>query len=276
MTDESKLTKTAEAIKTISEAIPIYQDAIQPAAKEIGEALQTVAQLINDVALAPLRGMIWGWEKIGEFVVCRLSEKLKDVPKDKIITPDPHVAGPALEALKFVGNQPELREMYANLLATAMNQDKAESAHPSFVEIVNQITPDEARIINMFAKKHRLPMISIYKQKGNVLADVLPHFTRVGIEAKCELPHLDDCYINNLCRLGLLELSWDSNSDCWSESISYEELLNDPEIKNVIEEIKKNLRGEVEKKTVYHDVITRKEFIRLTSLGELFCKACVP
>lgn len=274
MSDEEKIIRTVEAVQKIVETVPIYQDAVQPAAKQIGRSLETVAKAVN-VALLPLTGLVWGCERIRDYLEETLAKKLRHVPKEKIITPDPHIAGPALIALQFVGSQPELREMYANLLATAMNKDSTENAHPSFVEIINQITPDEARILLLFAEKPRLPMISTYKQKGNVISIVLSHFSRVGIDAKCELPHLDDVYVNNLCRLGLLELSWDPNSDRWLDSISYEELLNDPEVKNLIEETKKYLRAEVEKKPIFHDVITRKETVGLTSLGELFCKACI-
>ena len=53
MSEENKIRDTIEAATGLVQAIPIYQDAIQPAAKEIGGALQTVAKAIH-VALAPV------------------------------------------------------------------------------------------------------------------------------------------------------------------------------------------------------------------------------
>jgi hypothetical protein len=57
MSDDSKIRDTAEAVKGIVEAVPIYQDAVQPAAKEIGTALQTVAKSIH-VVLAPVSALV--------------------------------------------------------------------------------------------------------------------------------------------------------------------------------------------------------------------------
>ena len=45
MGEENKIKDAAEAVKGILEAVPIYQDALQPAAKELGKGLQTIKHL---------------------------------------------------------------------------------------------------------------------------------------------------------------------------------------------------------------------------------------
>ncbi|MCG8333899.1 MAG: DUF4393 domain-containing protein, partial [Proteobacteria bacterium] len=124
-----------EIVKTI------YGDALQPIAKETGKALGTLGKTIN-TALSPLRGLVWSWEQIEGFVSKTVEEKLQNrkVPKERITTPDPDVAVPALEALRYS----KLRENFALLLATSMDSSVAEAAHPSFVEILKQLTSDEA------------------------------------------------------------------------------------------------------------------------------------
>ena len=104
MSDENKIRDAADAVKGIAEAVPIYQDAVQPAAKEIGTALQTVAKTIH-IALAPVSALVWGFDQIKDFVSTKVAEKLKDVPPENIATPKPNVAGPALEALKYTGTR---------------------------------------------------------------------------------------------------------------------------------------------------------------------------
>jgi hypothetical protein len=148
MSDENKIRDAADAIKGIAEAVPVYQDVVQPAAKEVGTALQTVAKTIH-IALAPVSALVWGYDKISGYLNAALSEKLKYVPPERIVTPNPAVAGPTVEALKFVANEPSLREMYANLLATSMDANTAQNAHPAFVEIIRQITADEARVLTL-------------------------------------------------------------------------------------------------------------------------------
>lgn len=99
---ESNIEGTINATTGLIKAIPIYQDALQPAAKEIGKALGTVAKTVN-VALAPVSALIWGYEQFKKFVNNKVAEKLENTPEKNIITPPLHIAGPALESLKYSG-----------------------------------------------------------------------------------------------------------------------------------------------------------------------------
>ena len=47
MSEESKIRDAADAVKGIVEAVPVYQDALQPAVREIGKGLETVAKSIR-------------------------------------------------------------------------------------------------------------------------------------------------------------------------------------------------------------------------------------
>lgn len=167
MTEENKIRDAADAVKGVAQAVPIYQDAIQPAAKEVGTALQTVAKTIH-IALAPVSALVWGYEQIKDYVTASLIEKLKNVPKERIVSPSPTVAGPTLEALRYAGHEPTLRELYANLLATSMDAGTAQEAHPAFVEIIRQLTPDEARIVRLFLEpRPPFPLITVRARLKN-------------------------------------------------------------------------------------------------------------
>jgi hypothetical protein len=92
---EGNIEGTIKAVTGLVKEVPVYEDAIQPAAKETWKELHTVGRTVN-AALTPVRGLVWGIEKIEEFVTSRVTKKLENTPIDKICTPDPAVAGPAL------------------------------------------------------------------------------------------------------------------------------------------------------------------------------------
>lgn len=126
------------------------------------------------------------------------------------MTPRPEFAGPAIEALRFAGHNEPLRDLYANLLATAMDADTARYAHPAFVEIVKQLSPDEAKLL---VEASRLPVnelafvtlsASVTGSTGKSI--VLHRFVTLGERAGCAFPDLTSSYLNNLERLGLLEI----------------------------------------------------------------------
>ncbi len=106
-----------EVTQGVLKEIPVYQDLLQPTVKEVGNALCSAVKL----ALLPLKGLIWGYDKIEDYLMSSITKKLEKVPPEKIITPDPHVVGPAIEALKYTAQNPNLREMFSSLIASSMD-----------------------------------------------------------------------------------------------------------------------------------------------------------
>ncbi len=204
MSEESKIRDTAEAVKGIVEAVPVYHDVVQPAAREVGTALQTVAKTIH-IALAPVSALIWGYDQIKEYLNASLIEKLKAVPQEQIVSPNLNVAGPAIEALRFAAHDPSLRELYANLLATSMDSQTAPNAHPAFVEFIRHMTPDEARILSVLDSQYFFPLFDVraIRSIGSEVV-VQSRFTLLCEAASCSNPHLIPNYLDNLQRMGLV------------------------------------------------------------------------
>lgn len=263
--DSSNVRDTAEAVKGIVEAVPVYQDAVQPAAQEVGKGLQTVAKTIH-IVLAPVSALVWGYEQIENFVSTRVAEKLSNTPSEEVVEPKPHVAGPALEALRYTGHEETLRDLYANLLAASMDAKTASSAHPGFVEIIKQLTPDEARMLNFFSEAGSLPLITIKSQSEEQeggFTDVFTNFSLFGQNAGCEHSHLSPSYLDNLSRLGLIELH---NDKFYTVSELYEALENHPSVSEIKKQIDEQdgVRAEIQ-----------RGMVDLTNLGNQFIKACV-
>jgi hypothetical protein len=274
VSEENKIRDAADAVKGIVEAVPVYQDVVQPAAKEVGTALQTVARTIH-VALAPLAILIWGYEQIREHLEETLAEKLKSIPSENINTPNPNVAGPTLEALRFAAHEPNLRELYVNLLATAMNTSASSEAHPAFVEILRQMTPDEAQLLKYIYDWDMMgtawPMISgvIYAvtDAKAIHAYQVKHFSLLFEGVNLKFPELAPTYIDNLCRLGLLEIfKFDKDMAIFQTAGSHEELESHSQLKAYLQ---KNVKFSIT------EAQFDREIVRLTGLGSQFCRACI-
>lgn len=263
MSDEDKTTQAAKAIEGIVKAVPVYQDVIQPAAKQIGKGLETVAKTIH-VALAPVSALVWGYEHVKEFVGSKVAEKLKNVPEERIQTPSPLVAGPLLESLRYAGHEETLRDLYANLLATAIDSDTAKNAHPGFVPILQSMSPDEAKIMRLFASTGAAPLIDVkVNLKPPGFRIIVRNFSSIGQNAGCAHPDLSPNYLDNLIRLGLLEIP--PNRYMLGEGI-YEPLQESQQL----EQLKQQVEA-AESQTLAFD----KKKIELTDLGKQFCAACV-
>ena len=118
MTDPESAKEAAKAVEKVAQVAPeVYKDVFQPSAQEVGKGLLTVTKTML-IALAPLKALVWGYEQFEEFFATKVAEKLSQTPPEEIIEPKLHIAGPALEALRFTGHEDSLSNLYANLLAT--------------------------------------------------------------------------------------------------------------------------------------------------------------
>jgi hypothetical protein len=147
----SETSEIGKAVIEVVKAVPVYQDAIQPLAKQSGKALETMGRTVNALLL-PIKGMIWGAEQLEEFLSRKVGGKLEKTPKEQLISPKPSVVAPALENLRFRADEDDIQELYANLIASAMDKRSAQRIYPSFVEILKQLTPDEAKLLRYIAR----------------------------------------------------------------------------------------------------------------------------
>ena len=268
MSEESKVRDVVDAVTGVVKAIPVYQDIAQPAAQEVGKALQTIAKTVH-IALAPVSALVWGYDQIKDFVSSKVADRLKHVSPENIVTPKPNVAGPALEALRYTGHEETLSDLYANLLAASMDKATAEGAHPAFVEIIKQLTPDEAKLVALFLREMPFTLVNVRwefktQTEGKIGGkEVLVNFSHLGEIAGCEFKHLVPAYIDNLCRLGLAEIP---SMFVYMSSGVYDALEKSPVVES--------LRQRIEQNPEITAVVQRKG-LRVTELGKQFARICV-
>jgi hypothetical protein len=266
---DDKVSDAAKAIAEIAKAVPVYQDAIQPAAKQVGKTLETAIRAVN-VALSPLRGFIWSIEQLEEFIAKRVAAKLKDTPDDAIITPKASVVVPALDAVRLRADEPDLQDMFANLIASAMDQRVAARVFPAFVDMLKQITPDEAKLLRHWVDlKKATPIVTAYRRDPppglglpGPKTTIARHLSIAGFEAGCEQPMLVQSYLDNLGRLGLIEVRYDP---IYADERLYVVVENHPKIREaVMPWMTPNTTLEFERYSLI-----------VTSLGIDFMRACV-
>lgn len=125
----------------------VYEDVLKPSAQAAGQLLALPIKTVNAL-LTPLRQWIANAEYRIEETNILVAKKLKKVEQSNIVAPEDYVAVPALQALSYSMDCEELRNMYANILASSMNSDTKNKVHPAFVEIVKQLSPVDINIFN--------------------------------------------------------------------------------------------------------------------------------
>lgn len=123
----------------------VYQDLAQPGVKAVGNALGTVlefsASFLLPVKLLNEKFKLNFTKRLNEY-----REKLEQIPEDKQCEVHPQIGTPIMEKLSYTTNE-EIADLFTTLLANASNIDMVNTAHPSFVNMIERLSPDEARIL---------------------------------------------------------------------------------------------------------------------------------
>ncbi|EMH1504882.1 hypothetical protein DMB99_16965 [Proteus mirabilis] len=192
-------------------AVPIYEDALSPFAKELSKGLVSVAKIVNS-------GVFLVEDSIHAMtnVLRMTAENLALLPPKQISFDQPRIALQALNEAKFAINEDEIQRLFSNLISTSLDKKTSKFAHPAYIEIIKQLQPDEARILQfMFNKenykKGHAPIIDVIQQdlEGSNFSvkSVTSEVNLICEDADCDTPKNSLMYFFNLKRLGLLTVT---------------------------------------------------------------------
>ncbi len=273
----------------------VYKDAAKPFAKEFGKTGALAGKTIN-MLLSPLAATVWGYEKIKEVrQKKKLSEKLSEVPEAELQTPKANIAVPIVEAIRTVSEEESLQDMYIELLAKAMDKRTAYGVLPGFPEIIKQLSSDEAKLLKYIATTNFLPIVAVdfmdyppnYQGRprdmqpgepfnGSDESDLFNGFMPIGpakrvirkfnvFGKKCGLayPALSAAYLENLQRLGLIEINEDRS---YAETEIYRETESDQLLTDGIIGFKRAFPNN------YY--LFQRGLVSLSFFGRYFCASC--
>lgn len=192
-----------------------------------------------------------------------VSDSISKIPEDKRMEPSIHITAQALENSKYCIGEPELRRMFTSLICRSMNSDYSNLVHPSFAEIIKQMSVLDARTIRLFKGKDgkfvRLPVCKCILQipDSSSCIDLPEHIF-------LELPDTDfllgSLSVSSLSRLGLLTVTYDKKLDTPH--------LYDKFFQHQVYEYAKNIP--------FTQVQMLEGVVEATPLGNSFLKVCVP
>lgn len=182
----------------------------------IGAGIADIVDLVfGPVSYRKQKQQIKYAAKLNQFK-SELNEKINSIPKENLKEPDFQTAATALDAAKYCLDSEELRSMFANLISGTMDTRHFSQAHPSFAEIIKQMSPLDAQNLALF-KNEDYPIAEYRKYEPHEDDCENIHFGKFSIlKTNIFLSNqnindidLQAASISNLSRLGLLKLTYD-------------------------------------------------------------------
>ena len=247
-----------------------YGDLVKPTAKDIGEALSGIFKAItfyprywamtSDISLE---------EKVARFKK-NLAEKVEEIPTEFRVLPPPSILGPSVQALEYAVIEDDISDMFSSLIASSMNSSMPGSAHPAFVEIIKQLTSDEAKIMRFLFEVQSKVHVSVHKPIVDVvIRNKISSNRKIYLRNQSFIPEESGCkniesgsnHIGNLCRLALLEIPHGIRG---TDDSLYDR------INSWFSEIAQNITLSENEELEFE-----KKLIRMTPFGIKFAEACI-
>lgn len=265
-------------------ALEVYKDLAQPIVRVVGKSLGTTLEFL----FTPIAWLQLVNDKTKVSIQHRLqqyADKMQQVPQEKQCEVHPELGVPIVQRLSYTTND-DVAELFLELLANASNIDKVGLAHPSFISIIDRLSPDEARILVYFKNipNGRMPYVNIKSRKkekpisemdvsfekfdfGDIDTSfitiqqwVTPILQNVALDFPANI-HL---YLANLISCGLIKDEYGFGMTDIDDQ--YAEIEKSCNIENIKLEYASNEYSEVE---------AERSFFSVTGLGKQFLQACV-
>ena len=209
---------------------------VQEVARDVAEASRTVSDVARAVAAgAPIR------KALLDATLTLSSVVLPDTDDEPV-------------------RERSLRERGENLLERSRDVWGEEEPHPAYARILEELAPDEARILLLLLRGGPQPSVDV-RTGGPVgmvsSALVAPGMSMIGARAGCRYTEEVPAYLNNLFRLGLIWFSREQLED----PMEYQVVEAQPDVLAAMHSVR------------FPKVVRRS--IHLTPFGVGFCRACL-
>lgn len=252
--------------------------------KEIGNAISQPIKAIKYFILDPIIKYNIAKESEYKEVEKELEKKIQGIKKENLKEAKVRVLANINEGLKYSIDDSELKEAFLNLLKSSIDKSKENEFHVSFSEILKQLEPDEARIIEYlnsgdvfrvlienklplpsdmiypfsFIENGRIPKIDVFKMASNGTHNqYIKNFTWLSFINFIENPEKINIYLDNLQRLNIIEIE---SQKYIANEIFYKSILTEhPKVKTFINDPNYQIE---------------KGYIQLTTVGKNLAKCC--
>lgn len=204
----------------------IYDDLFSPWLKKTWEWLWYLIWLVPSI-LMPFALINQYTNFILKKNLVKLEKKLEDVKNEDIIKVPPELWVPILEKLTFYDND-LLVDIFTELLKNAMDGKSVYKVHPRFIKIVENLSEDDALILQYFWKIKKnsscvLPCLDVNIKSWNWYNTLYSNISFILRDVKLNNFEYWNLYLNNLESLWLIDID---DTKFLTESSRYDELID--------------------------------------------------
>lgn len=255
-----------EVVSLATELVKLGKDNpdARSAAASASRSANVVAETLETV-LWPIAALNSGRKKAQQYFASKFENDLRDrtskIKEENLIEPKVSIAGPAMQGIAYSVDEPEIRDLYVELIATAMDIGKQSDAHPAFVEVISQMNAEEAILFEVFVGQIEgryapiaRPTVKSPEYKTSTIQVLITKFSDSA---------QFDRTVDNWARLGLAMVDFNQN---FNSADAYDFVENTAKWKEVYRVNAHHLDGN-------NTMVPQKGVLYLTDFGDSFARA---
>lgn len=238
-----------------------------PPTKVAGALLADFINLaVGGIHYASIKAELKRQKKFEDFKA-NIQKGVDNIPTEHKVESRESIIGPALEKAKYFMNEDEIREMFEKLIVNSFDSRKIEKIHPSFSDIIQQMSPIDAQNLKCFSVEENLPIceiIEIFENKGQKTLQ-----TNIFCSNEfCDSIEQQSISMSSLSRMGLISIAYDeylTNAELYK---IFDSLPIVRYYKNYIEYLNKSNNTNLK-------IELQKGVAKLTPVGKAFIDVCL-
>ncbi|WP_295250427.1 DUF4393 domain-containing protein [Ruminococcus sp.] len=238
-----------------------------PPTKVAGGLLADFINLtVGGIHYASIKAELKRQKKFEDFKA-NIQKGVDNIPTEHKVESRESIIGPALEKAKYFMNEDEIREMFEKLIVNSFDSRKIEKIHPSFSDIIQQMSPIDAQNLKCFSVGENLPICEIrinFEKSGHRILQ-----TNIFCSNKfCNSIEQQSISLSSLSRMGLISIAYDEYITDDSVYKIFDSLPIVVDFKNQIEAANKSNNSN-------QKFDLQKGVAKLTPVGKAFIDVCL-
>ena len=203
-----KVEITANLTKTIENA---YDDGVKKTLKSSSGIVSTVLDFFHNTVMYPMQKYnLYAENKLNDYAL-HLQEETQKIPDKFLINPKVNILGPVFDGLKYNLDEEYIKEMFTNILISDMDIRKQNKVLPSYIEVVKQLSRDDAMFLKELKDERLIKDLPIIKFKE--VDNKNKYFNYVTSSIIClpdnKFKEIPPIVLDNLLRLQIIDIPHD-------------------------------------------------------------------
>jgi predicted transcriptional regulator len=173
---EQEISVTGEGVVLKGEIV----NDLRPVVRRGVKTADSVLRLIDNVVATPLDYLSNNIEKFR----AKFQERFEEIPLERRVEPSMRIGTSVVKNVAYSADEPDIQELFANLLASASDASKADLVHPGFATVISELLPFEANLLMELSKMPRqvdLARIKVDFDDKEAVNRAISNLVRLGL-----------------------------------------------------------------------------------------------